>query len=350
MGRDERRDSADPADVEVTEQVSLLERVQEWVLIDGSRPLLTAGLLLLFLGSLLGLHRVGIVAFEDDDSMTRLAGGMVAGSFSLVTLVVSINQLILSREFTGTSGFEDRIGSVMEFQYDVEEHTGASTSPAEPSELLRLLAASIYRITDRLGETVADHDDEEVRSLVGQYTTSVKDNATRLESILGATEFDRFRSISAAMDYEDAWQLYTAKHLRNSYEESLPEEAIDALEELIEILELFNVARNYFKSTYMQRELTKFSRQTIYSGLLAVASAMTIGLLFADVGGPTVDPELVPSVVSVLVTVVLSPLALLAAYILRTATVARRTALTGPILPEKGPEESPFEVSRRDRK
>lgn len=63
-----------------------------------------------------------------------------------------------------------------------------------------------------------------------------------------------------------------------------------------------------------------------------------------------IDPTLLPYVTSGLIVVVVSPLALLAAYILRMATITRRTASVGPMIPQKAPEEDPFDVSYNEDK
>ncbi len=119
------------------------------------------------------------------------------------------------------------------------------------------------------------------------------------------------------------------------YGDDLSAEGREALEELIETLELFSVAREHFKTTYLQRELTRFSQLTIYCGVPAILSAMLIGFLYADLGGPSINVDFLPVVVAALVAVVVSPLALLTSYILRTATVTRRTASVGPMLPRR---------------
>ena len=99
----------------------------------------------------------------------------------------------------------------------------------------------------------------------------------------------------------------------------------------------------------MQRELTRFSQLTVYYGVPSVIAAMLVGLFYADLTGATLDLAYMPYVTSALITVVVIPLALLAAYILRTATITRRTASVGPALPQKDPDEGPFEVEYGDR-
>ncbi|MFL9594348.1 hypothetical protein ACKC5O_20445, partial [Aeromonas schubertii] len=89
--------------------------------------------------------------------------------------------------------------------------------------------------------------------------------------------------------YNDAWQIYAGRHLKHRYEDDLSEDAHAAFDDLLDAIQLFNVARTHFKTTYIQRELTKFSRQTLYCGVPSILSAMLIGFLYADIGGAAIN-------------------------------------------------------------
>ena len=321
--------------------------VVEWLLADGDRltvaTLITAAVFCL----LLVFGELGLIAFENDDSITRLAGGMIAGSFSLVTLVVSINQLILSREFAAADEFRDRLGGVMEFRRDVEEIGDVPASPADPATLVDLIVATIEREAERL-EEAAGRESGERREAIETYANSVQESADRARDELENAEFGSFEVLSVALDFDDAWQIYAARHVANTYRGELHGETIKAFDDLVEALRQFNVARSHFKTTYLQREVTRFSQLTILCGVPAVLGAVVLGLSYADVTGATIHPGYLPFTTSTLIALVFSPLALLASYILRTATVARRTASIGPMIPQMGAEEGHFEASYGD--
>lgn len=319
----------------------------EWVLVDGNRLSLTlAGSVLVFV-LLLVLRSVGVIAFTNDDSITRMASGMIAGSFSLVTLVVSVNQLILSQEFSPASQFRDRLGGLLDFRRDVESAASVPASPTVPARLLELLTAAIRDSAENLADAVSDHGDEEFRSLTTQYAGSVAESTERLDETLDRAGSSTFDALAAAVRYDDAWQLYAARHLRNDAAE-LSEETEQAFDDLTEALRLFGTAQEHLKTIYLQRELTRFSQLTIYCGVPAVGAAVLIALLYGDIGNTTVSASYLPYVTSLLATVVFVPLLLLASYILRTATLTRRTAAIGPMFPRKEPDEGPFEVSYGD--
>ncbi|RKD88090.1 hypothetical protein [Halopiger aswanensis] len=333
---------------DVGRQAGPLTQFYEWFLIQGNRLAVTALVSVAIFALIVGLHELGIVNFLNPNSVTRVASGMIAGTFSLVTLVVSVNQLILSQEFSSAGKARDRFESVVDFREDVAAEAAIPAAPAEPARVLELIVDSIRHEAAQLADTVADHDDRDVRETVIRYTNSVQERADRVDETLEQSSFGTFSAVSAAINYDEAWQLYVATHLRNEYDDSLSPTAKDQLDELIGSLKLFSVAREQFKTTYLQRELTRFSQLTIYCGVPSILSAILVGLLYADVTGPSISTALLPYVVSALIVVVLSPLALLVSYILRTATVTRRTASVGPMIPQKDPDEGPFSVEYGD--
>jgi hypothetical protein len=326
-----------------------LARLREWLLVDGDRLYVAGALAVAVFVLLLALNWVGFVAFVNDDSVTRVAGGMVAGTMSLVTLVVSVNQLILSREFKSAGETRDRLDGIMEFREDVEESTAVPATPAAPTRLLELLVTDIDERVRGLPDAVGDPPDEEFGTLLRAYVDQVEESTARLEDTLEAAESGPFGALSAAVHYDEAGKLHAARHLRNRYAESLPEEALAEFDGLVDALERFIVAREQFKTTYMQRELTRFSQLTVWYGIPAVLAAVLVGVVYAGGGGATLNLDVVPYVTIALVTVVSLPLALLASYVLRAATVTRRTAATGPMLPQKNPEQEPFDVEYGQR-
>ncbi|WP_254528216.1 hypothetical protein [Natrinema gelatinilyticum] len=319
-------------------------RAREWLLVEGDRVVLTGLLSVVVFVVLLGLHEVGFISFVNPNSVTRVASGMIAGTFSLVTLVVSINQLILSQEFATAGSAQERLESVIDFRADVADEASVAASPVSPTKLLELLVESISRDAAAVTDAVADHD-EEVRRAVTRYTSTVLSETERIDETLEHTSFGTFRAVLAATNYDEDWQLYVGTRLRRTYDDSLSPATIERFEDLLESLKLFHVAGEQFKTTYLQRELTRFSQLTVYCGVPSILSAILIGLLYADITGPSINIALLPYVSIGLISIVLSPLALLVSFILRTTTVTRRTASTGPMLPQKGPEEGPFDVT-----
>ena len=324
-----------------------LRRWSEWLLVDGSRPGIAVGITVVVAAVLVGTDALGLVGFLDGAPVSRFASGLTAGVFSLTTIVVTINQLILSREFTTPEESRERLEGILQFHREVEASMDLTAAPAEPTKLLELLAAAIDRRGEALRRRVEDHPDEEFRAMALSYADVVVDSSERLDRRLEVSDFGTFRALSATMSYDDAWQIYAARYLRNRYADSLDLETVDAFEELLEVLEFFSTAREHFKTIYMQRELTRFSQLIVAAGIVGLVASGLLSLLYGA-GGPAVPEPYLPYVASALVAVAVFPAALLAAYVLRTATVTRRTVSVGPILPYESPRDRPFRGSYDD--
>ena len=314
-------------------------RALEWLLVEGNRLLVAAAASLVVFVAFVGAWALGIVAFVDGSPVAKYAGGLAAGVFSLTTIVVTINQLILSREFATPAEARDRFEGVVSFHRDVEEATGVTTAPAEPTRLLAVLVQQLDARGRTLRERVGDHPDEAVREPVVAYADAVVENAERLDAVLSRAEFGTFRALSAATTYDDPRQKYEARRLRNRYAETLPPAARESLEEVFETLRLFGTAREYLKTIYMQRELTRLSQLTVVAGTVGLVAAGFLALLYGRPGAPTVPASSLPFVASALVAVATFPAGLLGAYVLRTATVTRRTAVVGPVLTDPDRED-----------
>ncbi|WP_218143665.1 hypothetical protein [Halohasta litchfieldiae] len=306
-------------------------RLIEWLVVDGSRLLLTIIISVGLFGLLLILNALGVIGFTDQGSVTRMASGMIAGSLSLVTLVVSVNQLILSQEFSPVGKHRDQFSSVMQFRQDIEQQADIPRTPMEPTRVLSVLADTIGTNASRLAESVADSPNAAYRQQVTQYAQSVEDNAQWVDQSVDEPQTNAFDALSVAIAYDDGWQLSTARYLRNSAP-ALSAETETAFDDLIESTRLFSSAQEHFKTVYLQRELTRFSQLIIYTGVPAVFAAVFIILIHGGLGTPAISAAALPSVVSLLVTLVFVPLVLLAVFILRTATIIRRTATVGPML------------------
>lgn len=90
------------------------------------------------------------------------------------------------------------------------------------------------------------------------------------------------------------------------------------------------VARQHLKTLYFQRTLTALSREIFYVGIPALGLSIVTILVLSGASGPTIDGAALEGLVVDSVVVAVTPVAVFASYILRLATISRRT---GAILP-----------------
>jgi hypothetical protein len=139
--------------------------------------------------------------------------------------------------------------------------------------------------------------------------------------------------LRAALAFRYGPRLHEAQRLRGAHD--LDPATADALNDVEETLILFGPAREHIKTLYFQWELIDLSRAVLYAAVPALAVTTSMLLFATDTGSVTgtilgIDALLLT--VAAAATVGLLPFALLLSYILRIATVAKRTLAIGPFI------------------
>jgi hypothetical protein len=311
---------------------SRLDRVADWLLLEGDRRVVAAGIVLVAALTAGSLVAAGVLAVGPGSSVARLFGsGLTAGVITLLTIALSINQLILSRVFGSPAELYDRLEGSRALRGRVERHAGQPSSSNDPAAFLSLLAST-------LSERAA-----EARSLV-ERTGSHGSVAAALEDIVAygrsidqqvEAETSVTRILGVILGPEYAINMTAVRHIENAHRESLPPDAVAELQALGELLEHVAVVRQFFKTLALQRDFAALSRLLVYSGLVALLVSVSLTLVYRTSSVTLPEPSL-SLLVPVALAVAVAPLALFAAYILRAATVAHRTVSVGPFVP---PEE-----------
>ncbi|NHN61332.1 MULTISPECIES: hypothetical protein [Halorussus] len=175
---------------------------------------------------------------------------------------------------------------------------------------------------------------EETRSEVDDVVESLTDHADHIVDILDDSGADTFDVLSVTLTTNYAQEINRIRRIRSRRGDELPESVMDALDNLIEHLQKVDVARQYFKSLYLQEELSSLSRVLLYAGIPAELVSVLFLLGFTAQQGTTLL-QYAQVVLPVAVTVAFLPLALLVSFIVRIATVTERTAATIPFTTPK---------------
>ncbi|MBX0297459.1 hypothetical protein [Haloarcula nitratireducens] len=307
--------------------------MRDWVFFSGNRALVASLIGLATFLSLYAAHIVGVISFDYSAGMTRLSTGIVAGEFSLLTIALSINQLIISQE-TGPAGqIQQRLDGMMDFRQRFERATEIDTTPSEPVEMLSVLADSTLNEVDRLNTAKSEITNSELRGLIEEYCDTTDQNIKYLDQNLSGS--GPFNALSATITDNYGWHAHIARMIRGEYEDALPDDASDSLESIIELMKVFSIARAHFKTLYTRRELGEASRLILAVGIPGLLSGVVLNTIYGSNGATTVPDPLLPITAVLLITIASLPIAFLASYILRTATIARRTANIGPMVLEK---------------
>jgi hypothetical protein len=302
--------------------------VSKWLLLSGNRFVVTAGIVVAFVAILTVLTALDIISVGlSSSTRTLLASGVTSGLLTLITVTLSINQLILSRVFGSPNELSDKLEGTVDFRRTVERIAGRSTSPTDPREFLALITETIHdRVTD-LDLSSVDEEAGDYQSALASYSGSLTDSVRDQDDTVGV--------LAKIMGAEYAEYMEATRYVKNEFQDELSERALSEIEDVLELLEAIAIARQFFKTLAIQQDLARLSRFIAYSGLSAFVTTIVLTLLYKSSSGAYVPPETLTAVVLLGFGVIISPLAVLIAYILRVATIAFYTVSVGPFVPPK---------------
>jgi hypothetical protein len=313
------------------------DRFRLWVSLNMNRWVLTG---ILTVGLFVFLLILGILDASPVRATIRAGGpaktvfrSYIGALITGVTLVVTIDQLVLSQE-TGPLGDQrQRMSGALDFRDAVEEFFG-TTSPPEPNAFLQILVDTANERATTLDERVADSGNDDLRDDVNQFVESVVGNAETVSDELEDAQFGQYDVVRAALDFNYGIKIYRARKIREEYADDLTDDMQDALNDVIDVLEFFGPAREHIKTLFFQWELVNLSRQILYVSIpaLAVSAALFIYLNAGSFPGATLGIDNLTWIFSAGIAVASAPFLLLAAYILRIATIAKRTLAIGPFV------------------
>lgn len=317
-------------------------RLKQWILLSGRRVVVTFALLVGVFALMIALAVARPVDTQrlvtETNTLQTLFSALLSGAILLVSIVVSINSIILSQEITDIDTEQQRIDSSLEFRRRTEELIEGDTSPVRPAAFLRAILHTIYIQTRTLGELADQSDDGDFRREVESFGDEVIEDARQTSEQLHGARFGTFKVLSAGLNYSYSWQLNAVRQLKRRHSETLTDDEREALDDLIATLKFFATGREYFQSLYYKREMARLSSMLLYVSLpvivfisyflLALNSQIIPDVRFAPLSAFTVF-------VIFAYTVSLAPYLILTSYVIRIATISLRTLAAGPFILRK---------------
>lgn len=274
-------------------------------------------------------------AIGNKDPIETVFQGFLTAIITGVTLVVTLNQLVLSQELGAVGDQRTRMSEAMDFREDVEDEIETPAAPPDPATFLQSIIDTTNASANDLTDAVSDNEDEQLRNRVAHLVDSIKDNAQAVTDQLQDAQFGTFDVLFAALNYNYSWKIYEARRLRNAHADSLSDADDTAFDELIEALKFFGLAREHFKTLYFQWELVNLSRMILYTAIPALFVSVAM-ILFLDnpgsITGASLGVKNLVWITSAAVAIATVPFMLLLSHVLRIATVAKRTLAIGPFV------------------
>ncbi len=267
--------------------------------------------------------------FEETSTVQTILDTLLNGIILLVSIVISINAIVLSHEMTSLDREHDRIAGPIDFREQFGNLTETGESPSDPAAFLEMMARQVEERARRLEDNVAGVD-ASFAGDVRTFVSSIKEMVAHLEEV--PTSGVQFGVFWNGMEVDYGPYADRPRALLSSHDEGTREQRQTGVGDLVEALELFAVGKEYFKTLYFQQEVSRLSQSLLVISLPAIIlNATTILAIdagtFPDVWLFGLPP--LQSLVFFAFSVSLVPYLLLTSDMLRLLTVARRTSSGG---------------------
>jgi hypothetical protein len=314
----------------------LLTRGKRWFLLSANRWFVTG---VLFVGMFLAVALVGM--YGPVSVQSYLTVGPSPGSMliellktivSVVVIVLSINQLVLSPGLGPVGDQRTRFEDSMDLRKRVEKQTGERVSPSSPAAFLHAIVASLVEQAHQVRDVAEQSGNDAFAAEADEFVTEVVDEAAVVRNQLRDDRFGRFEVVPNSLRFAISEKARDLRLLQEKYESELTDDEVETLETMGELLELFTVSREYLKTVYIRAEYINLSEALLYVGVPALVFTYCAVLIYTPSAfpGATFGVEHLLLFVSLAVAVSLTPFALLVTYIFRLAAMSRSTLFIGP--------------------
>lgn len=318
------------------EQSDESRRVLKWVLLEGNRFVIAGAIAVSVAVLLYALVLAEVITVGPKSNVrSLLSSGLASGLLTLVTVALSINQLLLSRVFGSPNEFADRIDGTSEFRERVAEAAGEPMPENHPTDFLLKMMQALYDRSEAF-ERELDSAPDEVVDFTEQILAYADSVVETIESDARAGKSSTMDVMTSILGPEYAHGLSTIPYLQSEYGSQLSEEASSELEQVLELLKGVAIFRQFLKTMAIQQDLARLSRLIAYSGVGAVVTTFVLSMVYGSSSSAMLSPSVLQPVISVGLGIAVVPLALLVSYILRVATISRYTVSAGSFVP---PEE-----------
>lgn len=325
-------------------------RIRRWLLLEGDRWTIIAIVAVgIFLSTVL-LGTVDIIGIHESSFVTDLFSSLAAGVISFTGIVISINQLVVSRLFGTPESSREKIEDVRQFRAKIAEQTpDYEVLPTEPSAFMAVVVELLFDAVRQFREATWETGDADFNRVVEEYTRIITEQSESLNNRLHEGQVPLFKILLAMLNDSYSEYVNIAHGIQARYADSLSEAATRRLANLRELFDVLTISRQYFKVLYLHQVFGRLSRQLVYTGLGSLLTTLLVVLVFSTGYAPLRNEFVILVFVSLALVVTVLPLVVFSAYILRIATILKRSSAPGPFTPEgEKPEYAEYRGSHLD--
>lgn len=300
-----------------------------WVTLEANRLAVTGALLTIVFGTFMGIASFWTFEMQtlltDTSTVQTILNTFLSGMILLVSIVVSINSIVLSHDITSVENQEHRIEGAIDFRRDLGELAKPEENPSEPSSFLTVMSRVIRTRAEALTNEM-DGLDPGFTEEIEEYSGLVSDAADDLGQV-NKTSGAEFAVLWKGIGFDYGPHIERSRSLVSTDHAST-----ESFEDLIEAFKLFAIGKEYFKTLYYTREVSQLSRTLLVVALPAILFNASVivainGQVLPDgwfLGLPPLQ-----TFVAVALAISIAPYLVLTSYMLRLSTVARLTSSGG---------------------
>jgi hypothetical protein len=304
---------------------------KEWLLLTGDRILVSLLGVLALTVVLAAVLRAGLVPLRKETPILFLLFALIAANFTLIAIVTSLSQFVLSRRLESPGEIGQKIDETIAYREEAGETVGQHVMPVKPDSFYTSLYQNASRNLDALEEVTAETRTKRTREELTDLVTALRTHTDYVIDLLGQPSSQMKHALFVSLNTNYEIHSHRAWYLETEYADEFTEEVTGPLKNLTETLEHIVVASRIFKTSFIESEISELSRFLLYVGLPVQIAAVVVMLLYTH---PSSSPPFAVDTLSLIVPAVITggftPFFLLTSYVVRLTVVARRTADTFP--------------------
>lgn len=299
----------------------------DWFVLTGNRILVSILQVLALVVVLAAVIRSGLVPLAAETPILFLLFALIAANFTLIAIVASLGQFILSQRLESPGEIRTKITETMAYREAVGDTVGQPVLPVKPDAFFLVLFESAHDDLAYLANLTSEGRTRRTREELTELVAGLQSHTDHVTGLLDhpASEMKHAMFVSLNTNYEN--HVHRAWYLQREYADEFTDRITGQLGRLAETLEHIVVAVRMFQATFIESEVSELARYLLYVGIPVQVTAMIVMLLYTAADGTSL---LSPGVTALLVPAVLvagfTPFLILSSYIVRLTVVARRTA------------------------
>lgn len=304
-------------------------KVHEWVFLEGNRLVLAAVLLVAFGTFVSLLDSWFSVRHIKLSPVYYLLSGIFGGNFTLISVVLSINQLVISRQLSDPGELREQISDATDYREEAVELVGVDTAPVTPAAFVKVLFEGVCDALDDI-ERQRDRLGDDIDAEVDSWSRPLDRHAASVLRGIDDADSEVFGTLALMLDSNYSQEMCDIVKFRKERGDDLPDEMQETLGELVVRLQQIDVARQYLKTLYMQVELARLSRRLLYVGTPAILLTVAVLTILSITSSTVATSGQLSFVILLVSTVGTAPLMVLISYVLRFSVVSERTVAITP--------------------